>query len=393
MPKKRNTEFLLNEYILVQTKKDWEKALSILSNEPKIAIDLEGNSLYEYPGEICLIQISVPGYDFLLDPLANFSFSELGEILSNQNIIKIFHASEYDLRMLWNQYKWQVINLFDTMWAGKLLGCKQLGLVPLLKTFLNVQHDKKFQKSNWKNRPLSHQQLNYAYRDSHYLLPLSEVLQKQLEEKGLWEEAKEIFDDFSKDIILEEKQQKSIQFYKSFNNTQLSPESLTVLQHLYLYREELGKSLHILPQKLISNRCLLHISKSIPHTLEELNQIPGITSLSKKVNKQILLEEIAKAKSKGAENTFLLPPNNSPHIRTRMSRLLHWRKQKSIARNIDSDAILPKNKLSLLAFYGPKSIAELEKLEILGPIRLKMYGDEIISLLNQDDNFSDTPNS
>ncbi|MGC8844421.1 MAG: HRDC domain-containing protein, partial [Candidatus Hydrogenedens sp.] len=71
------------------------------------------------------------------------------------------------------------------------------------------------------------------------------------------------------------------------------------------------------------------------------------------------------------------------------SLLLQWRKQKSIMRNIDSDAILPKNKLFLLALYGPKTISELEKLEILGPVRLKMYGDEIINIFKKSDEFSE----
>lgn len=385
---KKKTDFTINDYNLIQTRKDWEKTLKIISIEPKIAIDLEANSLYEYPGEICLIQISVRGFDFLLDPLAHFSFPELGELLSNKNILKIFHASEYDLRLLWKQYKWQITNLFDTMLAGKLLGCKQLGLVSLLKTFLNVQHDKKFQKSNWKHRPLSNQQLSYAYRDSHYLIPLAEVLQKQLEEKGLWDEAQEIFNDFSKGIIIEEEEQKSIQFYKTFRSKNLPEKNLKILQKLFFFREELGKSLHILPNKLISNKCLLNISKKIPETLDELNLITGIHSISNKIKKQELLEVILKTVN--SEEPLCTPPvNNNPQIKNRTSLLLQWRKQKSIMRDIDSDAILPKNKLFLLALYAPKTISELEQLEILGPVRLKMYGEEIINIFKKADEFSE----
>lgn len=387
MPHKKH-DFTINDYNLIQNKKDWEKALKIISIEPKIALDLEGNSLYEYPGEVCLIQISVRGYDFLLDPLANFSFSELGDLLSDPNILKIFHASEYDLKMLWSQYKWSVTNLFDTMWAGKLLGCKQLGLVSLLKTFLNVHHDKKFQKSNWKDRPLSHQQMSYAYRDSHYLIPLSEVLQKQLEEKELWEEAQEIFNDFAKDIILEEIEQKAIQFYKTFRSNLLPEKNMKILQELFFYRDVLGKSLHILPNKLISNKCLFNIAKKIPNTIDELNQIPGLSSIPHKVGKQELLEIIQK--SKNTNETILLPKtDNNPKIKNYVTILMNWRKKKSITRNIDSDAILPKNKVLLLAIHAPKTLMELEKLNILGPIRLKLYGDEIVELFNKSNHFNE----
>lgn len=389
---KKKSDFAINDFNLIQTRKNWEKALKIISIEPKIAIDLEANSLYEYPGEICLIQISVRGFDFLLDPLANFSFPELGELFSNPNILKIFHASEYDLRLLWNQYKWQVINLFDTMWAGKLLGCKQLGLVSLLKTFLNVQHDKKFQKSNWKNRPLSNQQLSYAYRDSHYLIPLAEVLQEQLEEKGLWDEAQEIFNDFAKGIILEEEEQKSIQFYRTFRSKNIPEKNLKILQRLFVFREELGKTLHILPNKLISNKCLLSISKKIPENLDELNLITSTHSVSNKIKKQELLEIILNTIN-SEEPLYTPPTDNNPQIKNRTSLLLQWRKQKSIIRDIDSDAILPKNKLFLLALHAPKTISELEQLEILGPVRLKMYGEELINIFKKADEFSEQQQS
>ncbi|MGC8845329.1 MAG: hypothetical protein ACP5QY_05725, partial [Candidatus Hydrogenedens sp.] len=315
MPK-RKTDFAINDYNLIQTRKDWEKTLKVISIESKMAIDLEANSLYEYPGEICLIQISIRGYDFLLDPLAHFSFPELGELLADKNILKIFHASEYDLRLFWKQYKWQIVNLFDTMWAGKLLGCKQLGLVYLLKTFLNVQHDKKFQKSNWKHRPLSNQQLSYAYRDSHYLIPLAEILQKKLEEKDLWDEAQEIFNDFAKGIVIEEEEQKSIQFYKTFRSKHLPEKNLKVLQELFFFREELGQSLHILPNKLISNKCLLNISKRIPETLDELNNlITGIYSISNKIKKEELLEIILKTKNLN-EPLYAPPIADNPKIKS-----------------------------------------------------------------------------
>ncbi len=385
--RRHTSDFIINDYNLIQTKKDWEKTLKLISIEPKIAIDLEANSLYEYPGEICLIQLSIRGYDFVLDPLAKFSFSELGEILANDKIIKIFHASEYDLRMLWNQYKWRVVNLFDTMWAGKLLGFKQLGLVSLLKTFLNVQHDKKYQKSNWKKRPLSQQQLSYAYRDSHYLIPLSEVMQRELENKGLWEEAQEIFNDFANDIITEETEQKLFHFFTTFKSKNLPEKNFIILKELYFYREELGKTLHIQPNKLISNKTLVKIARQVPETIEELNQIIGTNSISNMVNKQELLKIISL--SKDSNEPTLTYSENHPYIKNRSLVLMHWRREKSIERNIESDAILPKNKISLLSLHGPKTIAELEKLKILGPVRLKMYGEEIIDLIEKADDFSE----
>lgn len=384
MPHK-STYFTRTSYNIIQTRDAWEQSLKILSIEPKIAIDIEANSLYEYPGEICLIQISTRGYDFLLDPLTNFPFPELGELLSNPKIEKIFHASEYDLRLLWHQYHWTVNHLFDTMWAGKLLGYKQLGLVSFLQSLLNVQHNKKFQKSNWKKRPLSLQQLNYASRDSHYLIPLEKNLKKQLIEKGLWEEAQEIFEELPKETVKKEKN--STQLSKMIRNNSLSPKNIHILCELYQYREKLGKSLHIPPNHLISNKCLINIAKTIPTTIDELNEMPRAQSIAKNVNKQELLHIISKPLP--TNNDITIPPKNDNYqqIKKRTCYLMQWRKEQAIIRNVDSDIVLPKSKLAFLAIHGPKTYQELIKLKILGPVRLRMYGEQITEVLKKADEF------
>ncbi|HOV33230.1 MAG TPA: ribonuclease D [Candidatus Hydrogenedens sp.] len=382
MPHK-STYFTRTSYNIIQTREDWEQSLKILSVEPKIAIDIEANSLYEYPGEICLIQISTHGYDFLLDPLSNFPFPELGELLSDQKIEKIFHASEYDLHLLWHQYHWTVNRLFDTMWAGKLLGYKQLGLVSFLHTLLNVQHNKKFQKSNWKKRPLSIQQLSYASRDSHYLIQLEKKLKEQLIKKGLWDEAQEIFEELPKEIIKKEKE--STQLIRMIRNNNLSSPNIHVLCELYRYRDELGKSLHIPPGQLISNKCLINLAKTIPTTIDELNKMPRIQSIMKKVDKQELLYIISNSSTKNDDIPIPIQKNNNQQIKKRTSYLMQWRKEQAIIRNVDSDVVLPKTKLAILAIHGPKTYQDLLKLKVLGPVRLKMYGEQITEVLKKAD--------
>ncbi|HOK09903.1 MAG TPA: ribonuclease D [Candidatus Hydrogenedens sp.] len=389
MPHK-NIDFVINNYNLIQTRKDWEKVLKILSNEPKIALDLEANSIYEYPGEICLIQISVRGYDFLLDPLANFDFSELGTLLANPNIEKIFHACEYDLRLLWTQYRWEVKNLFDTMWAGKLLGYKHLGLVFLLHSILNINHDKKYQKSDWKKRPLSEQQLSYAYRDSHYLIPLEEIMKEKLIEKGLWEEAKEIFEELPHEFS---KDEDASQFLNLLGNRNLPEKNIKALKALYYYRKTLAEKIHIQPNKLISNRCLINISRSLPTSLEKLEKIQGAQSISKHINKQELIKIIGEALINKEPINISHRKNNDPRVKNRVSLLMKWRRNLATSRNLDSDVVLTKNKISILAHAGPKTHSDLIKLKILGPVRLKMYGEQILNILKISDDFFDKKNT
>ena len=84
------------QHQFIEDAHSWSSCLETLINEPSIAIDLEANSLFAYREQVCLIQISIPDKDYIIDPIADFRFNELREILLNPSIEKIFHAAEYD---------------------------------------------------------------------------------------------------------------------------------------------------------------------------------------------------------------------------------------------------------------------------------------------------------
>jgi len=48
-----------------------------VSKEPVLAIDTESNSLFAYRERVCLVQISTPTTDYLIDPLAIADLSPL----------------------------------------------------------------------------------------------------------------------------------------------------------------------------------------------------------------------------------------------------------------------------------------------------------------------------
>ena len=83
-----------------------------LKSENRLAVDTEANSLYAYHERVCLIQISTPTRDFIIDTLALDDLSLLREIFMDQHIEKIFHASEYDILIMHDDFGFEYETYF-----------------------------------------------------------------------------------------------------------------------------------------------------------------------------------------------------------------------------------------------------------------------------------------
>jgi ribonuclease D len=147
-----------------------------------LAIDTEADSLHAYPEKVCLIQISIAGSDLLVDPLAEINLDPLFDVFNAHELI--FHAADYDLRLLEKHHQFTPSAIFDTMLAARLLGEPQFGLSSLVEKFLGVKLDKGSQKADWAQRPLTERMEIYARNDTHYLKLLSDKLKSALEAKG-----------------------------------------------------------------------------------------------------------------------------------------------------------------------------------------------------------------
>jgi ribonuclease D len=146
----------------------------------RVAIDTEADSLHCYREKLCLLQVSLPGRDYIVDPLADVDLAPLGTALERKEIV--LHGADFDLRLLRRGLNFAAQRIFDTVIAARLLGIREFSLAALVKRYFDVELGKGSQKANWARRPLSARMLEYAMNDTHYLLPLVECLESQLKQ-------------------------------------------------------------------------------------------------------------------------------------------------------------------------------------------------------------------
>ena len=369
-------------YELVETPEAWQGCVKILCREPRIAVDLEANSLFAYQESICLLQVSTADRDFIIDPLAGFPLSGMGEILADPAIEKVFHASSYDLLLLKRHYDWEVNNLFDTMWAARVLGHTSMGLAGLLKEFYGVTLSKKYQKANWAARPIADALLDYARMDTHYLLRLRDDLAARLDAAGRLQEALEIFD-HERRIVLENRNDGVEGFWSVRGARRIAPEARAILRALYDLRDAEARRRNLPPFKVLSDAHLLLLAERAPADIQELRSLQGFsTKLADRYGPRILAA-IAKSKR---QRTPDLPKANTrqpKEINNRYRLLQQWRKEAAQNRGVESDVVMPRDILWEIARLNPQSPEELAKVPGLGPCRRALYAEGLLRTLAQ----------
>ncbi|WP_150468341.1 ribonuclease D [Francisella sp. SYW-9] len=168
--------------MIINTNKQLNNLIITLENTNKIAVDTEFYWMRTYYPELCLIQIATKNEVFLIDTLVDLDFSPLKKIFENQNIEKIIHSATNDIPIIKRFFNCEVNNIFDTQLAATFLGFQtQLSLKSLMKEILDIDMEKESQFSDWRKRPLSEKQINYAIKDVEHLIEIRDDLNTKLD--------------------------------------------------------------------------------------------------------------------------------------------------------------------------------------------------------------------
>jgi ribonuclease D len=240
---------------------DSEHALAALvpavREAPWVAMDTEADSLHAYPEKLCLLQLSFPGRDELVDPLAGLDLRALLEALSQHELM--LHGADYDLRLLYRAYGFVPRAVFDTMLAARLMGYSQLGLDALALQVLGIRMEKGSQKANWARRPLTERMKIYATNDTHHLKPIADRLRADLEKAGrlLWhhESCERLLEDSTRARALD-----PAEAWRIKGTARLERRALAVLRQIWHWREEEAVRLGRPPYFVLSHETLVAVA-------------------------------------------------------------------------------------------------------------------------------------
>ena len=166
---------------------------SLKSFKGDITIDTETLGLNIKRDRLCLIQLRNESnkkvYLIKFDKdMSPANSKNIKSLLEDKSLTKIFHYARFDMAVLKENLNINVRNVFCTKIASKLTRTysSKHGLKDLVKEILNVELDKTEQTSDWSQKNLTKQQIQYAMNDVIYLSDLKKNLEaKLLETKRL----------------------------------------------------------------------------------------------------------------------------------------------------------------------------------------------------------------
>ena len=149
-----------------------------------IAVDGEFMGLNVRRDPLCLIQVSSGNFDAHIIQLdrSNYEAPNLVKLLSDNNIIKIFHYARADIAHIKYYLKTDTNNILDTKIASKLARSysDNHSLKTLIKEFINIDISKQFQNSDF-GGDLTPSQMKYCANDVVYLHKIHKELNGILE--------------------------------------------------------------------------------------------------------------------------------------------------------------------------------------------------------------------
>ncbi|MCB1314439.1 MAG: ribonuclease D [Leptospiraceae bacterium] len=370
------------DYQYITRQHQLDLAISQMSGAECLGVDTESSGYYTYFTELCLIQISAGRMHFVIDTLQNLDLSPLGRVMGNPDIIKIFHAAVSDVIELKRAYDWEVASVFDTLLACRMLGHKSCSLFNLVKHYEGVQLKKKEQKSNWKRRPLTESQLDYAHRDTIYLESLMRKMEAELEQLGLKSEYRAECDYMLEHVVVEpESNFNPDGWLKIAGNVQVSPIERGIIRELYTLRDQRARKDNMASFRLISNEGILRLARNRAGTMDELYQMRvGHPAFIKKEGKRIL--EVLADPPEIQESDLPRPPERDPQEEALLKRLKKWRDAVATHRGMDS-ALIASNRVLLNVVQNcPENIDALNRLGVMSGWKVQHYGPGLLAALH-----------
>lgn len=363
--------------MLVETDAALRDFVARCAKSPYMAIDTEFLREKTYYAKLCLVQVAIEGEVAIIDPLGIRDLSVMAPVLTNPEIVKIFHASSQDIEILYHETGVVPQPVFDTQVAAALLGkTQQASYASLVHAFCGVTLPKKDSFTDWSRRPLSESQVEYAADDVTYLPKIYHDMVDRLKEKGRLSWLDDAFAEISNPKKYEVDPR--MRYRKLRRVNQLSPRQIAAAREFAAWREERAQKANIPRKWVVSDEQIVEACRREARSLDELYMVRGMREALRPAEGRIALKCIKRGLECPEEDLPVMqrPQKSEANVDIAvdlMNAIVHLRSRQN---RIAPQTLAPQTELMKLA-RGHEDDCEL-----LSGWRYRVVGKDLSDLLN-----------
>ncbi|MCH2114847.1 MAG: HRDC domain-containing protein [Pirellulales bacterium] len=245
-----------------------------LESAPFIGIDTEFVSEDTFYPELCLIQVATHDDCAAIDTLAIEDVTPFWKMLCTGDHVTILHAGREELNFIHRSIQAVPKRLFDVQIAAGFCSHDYPSAYgSVVSRFLGHQPAKGEQRTDWRKRPLTHAQINYALEDVRYLLPLQKRLTALLDEHGrrAW---------FEDEMMVWQNEVVSALGRRDWRRTsgigRLGPRNLAIVRELWNWRYEEARRRNYPQKRLLRDDLIVELAKRKVDNPEQIMAIRGM---------------------------------------------------------------------------------------------------------------------
>lgn len=253
-----------------------------------LCIDTEFMRDRTYRPQVCLIQFQIEDDSWLLDPFCFDSLRPLAEVMKCDTLVKVFHAADQDIEILYQETGAIPHPVFDTQIASSVIeGKNHPGLSTLLEASLGIKIAKSEGFTDWSQRPLTDKQIKYSIEDVLYLPALYDYQKKKMAELGREHWVDDEFEELENPAKYEVNARERFKHLK--HATKLKPRKLALAREVAAWREETAVEKNIPRKWVLTDEQIIEICKRDPKTMDSLFAVRGVhQALSMKQAREVL---------------------------------------------------------------------------------------------------------
>jgi ribonuclease D len=240
----------------------------------RVAIDTEFVSEDTYRPELCLVQVAIDGELAVIDPFLVKDVTSFWQALAEGRHTTIVHAAREEVNFALAACDRPPANLFDTQLAAGFCSTEfPSSYGSVVTKFLEQSPAKGEQRTDWRRRPLSDPQIEYALEDVRYLLPLHDQLQRKLKKLDRLDWLAQEMDAWLQEV----REARTRERWRKVSGIgSLSGRSLAVVRELWRWREQEAERRDVPPRRVLRDDLIVELAKRKSDSPERIRAIRGL---------------------------------------------------------------------------------------------------------------------